>query len=388
MSKQKRSIGHIKKIGDNKYLLRLSCGYDDFGKRIQPSRVVECSSDREAERQLLEFSRERERQQACCCTKIPDTLEKLYAEWTENHVKINLAPKTAEFYNYLWDLHIKPFCTLKIKAATPKNINAILKHIEGDRAKNAAFKMLKAMFNKAIQWGYIDFNPCDRIDTPKYKPKEKKILTETEMQLLMSALPNEELKFQAIFYFAAMCSMRRQEIIGLKWSDIDFGASTFTIQRAATVLKGIGTTDKETKTEKSTRTLPLPDILKALLLRLKTEQNKQRYKLGNLWVDDDWIFTQWSGGIMHLDTPTKWWGEFSKQNGIEGVTFHGLRHTAASYMIKNNIPITTVSAILGHAQTATTVNIYAHAIEDTKKTAIDVMAGLYQNPENTAQKHA
>lgn len=388
MAKQRRSIGHVKKLDNNKYLLRLSCGYDDFGKRIQPSKVVECSSDREAERQLLDFSKEWERMHTIQSEKVPDTLKKLYEDWTENHVKINLTPKTAEFYDYLWSLHIEPYSSLKIKAATPKNINAILKHIEGDRTKNAVYKMLKAMLNKAIQWGYVDYNPCDRIDTPKYKAKEKKILAENEMQIIMAALPNEELKFQAIFYFAAMCSMRRQEIIGLKWSDVDFNASTFAIQRAATVLKGIGTTDKETKTEKSTRTLPLPDILKALLLQLKAEQNKQRFKLGNLWVDEDWIFTQWNGAIMHLDTPTKWWREFAKRNGIEGVTFHGLRHTAASYMIKNNIPITTVSAILGHAQTSTTVNIYAHAIEDTKRTAIDVMEGLYQNSENTSKIQA
>lgn len=388
MSKQKRSIGHIKKLDDNKYLLRLSLGYDDFGKRIQPSKVVECKSDREAEKALLEFYNEREKLSVVQTEDIPDTLKMLYQDWTENHVKINLTPKTVEFYTYLWNLHLERYSSLKIKAATPKNINSILENIDGSRAKNAAYKMLKAMFNKAIKWGYLDFNPCDRIDTPKYKAKEKKILTEENMQTIMAALPDEELKFQVIFYFAAMCSMRRQEIIGLKWSDIDFNKNTLTIQRAATILKGIGTTYKETKTERSTRILPLPDIIKPLLLQLKTEQNKQRYKLGDLWVDEDWIFTQWNGAIMCLQTPSHWWRDFAKVNGVDNVTFHGLRHTAASYMIKNNIPITTVSAILGHAQTSTTVNIYAHAIEDTKKSAIDVMEGLFQSSEKIIQRQA
>lgn len=80
---------------------------------------------------------------------------------------------------------------------------------------------------------------------------------------------------------------------------------------------------------------------------------------------------------MHLQTPSHWWSEFSKKNGIERVTFHDLRHTAASYMIKNNVPITTVSGVLGHANTSTTVNIYSHMLEDTKKDAIDVMSEIF-----------
>ena len=139
MTKQKRSIGHVKKLEGDKYLLRLSLGYDDFGKRIQPSKVVHCSSDREAERMLMDFARERERFANTPTVKIPDTLEKLYAEWTENHVKINLAPKTAEYYGYLWNGHLKPYSKLKIKHATAKNIYQILSSICTDKTKNAVF---------------------------------------------------------------------------------------------------------------------------------------------------------------------------------------------------------------------------------------------------------
>ena len=388
MAKQKRSIGHIKKLEGDKYLLRLSLGYDDFGKRIQPSKVVHCSSDREAERMLMDFARERERFANTPTVKIPDTLEKLYAEWTENHVKINLAPKTAEYYGYLWSGHLKPYSKLKIKHATAKNIYQILSSICTDKTKNAVFKLLKAIFNKAIQWGYMEFNPCDRIDTPKYKPKEKKTLSEKDIKRAMAALPNEEIKFQAIFHFAAVCGMRRQEIIALKWSDINFADRNFTIQRAATQIHGTGTITKDTKTDKSTRTLPMSDSLKVILLRLMSEQREQKYKLGDLWVDEDWVFTQWNGSIMCLQTPSHWWRDFAKANNIEGVTFHGLRHTAASYMIKNNVPISTVSGVLGHAQTSTTLNIYTHVIEDTKRAAIDVMANLLTENNTTKEKVA
>ena len=80
---------------------------------------------------------------------------------------------------------------------------------------------------------------------------------------------------------------------------------------------------------------------------------------------------------MSLQTPSHWWKEFADKIGVTDVTFHGLRHTAASYMIKNNVPITTVSGVLGHANTTTTLNIYSHMIEDTKKGAIDVLTDVF-----------
>ena len=193
--------------------------------------------------------------------------------------------------------------------------------------------------------------------------------------------------FQAMFYFAAMCGMRRQEIVGLKWSDINFAEKSFIIRRAATRAKGEGTVTKGTKTEKSSRVLFFPSGLDGILLRHMNQQKEQRRRCGDKWIDEDWIFTQWNGTIMDIDTPTQQWRKFAEAHGITGVTFHGLRHTAATFMIKNNVPITTVSGVLGHAQTSTTLNTYAHVVEDTKRAAIDIMANVFQG-EPAAQKKA
>lgn len=174
-----------------------------------------------------------------------------------------------------------------------------------------------------------------------------------------------------------LCGLRRQEILGFKWEDIDFEQECIYVRRAATEKKGVGTITKGTKTKRSERMLFLPDLLKEILLKYKNEQDRQKYIMGDKWHEENWVFTQYDGKLMHLQTPSHWWSEFSKKIGIAGVTFHGLRHTAASYMIKNNVPITTVSGVLGHANTSTTVNIYSHMLEDTKKDAIDVMAEIF-----------
>lgn len=384
MQKEKRSVGHIKKLDGDKYLLRLSCGFDEFGKRIQPSKVVHCTSDTEAEKALIDFYTQREKLMTERQTGAPKTLIQLYSEWMKNHVQRNCTEKTRLFYSDLWKGYICDKGRAKLSALTPKSIYAIIDPIDKARTKNAVFKMLKSMFAKAVKWGYMTSNPCDKVETPQYKAKEKQALSERDISLVMEHVGAEELKYQAIFYFAALCGLRRQEILGLTWNDIDFKKSLFSIHRAATEVRGAGTTTKAPKTEKSARTLFLPVPLKEILIKCKKEQTQQKQIMGDKWQAGEWIFTQKDGKIMSLQTPSHWWKEFADKIGINDVTFHGLRHTAASYMIKNNVPITTVSGVLGHANTATTLNIYSHMIEDTKKGAIDILTGVF-SPDNQAK---
>ena len=388
MAKNKRSIGHIKKLDDNKYLLRLSLGFDDFGKRLQPSKVVECKSDREAERLLLEFYNQKEQLLRENTSYVPKTLEQLYKYWMDHYVHKELKRTTAEWYISMWDRILCSAGSLRLDIISAAHIHTLLESTEGTRNKNALFKMLKAMLNKGVRWGFIDTNPCNKMDTPKYKAPEKKALTTEELQLLTNEIKNEPLKYQAIFYFAVVCSLRRQAIVGLKWSDLDFSSASFKVNRAAVQLSGIGTVPDTPKTEKSKVTLHIPDVLKDILLKLQREQLIERMQWGNKWIDENWIFTQNGGKMMCLATPSHWWRKFASKHGINDVTFHGLRHTAATHMIKNNIPISTVSGILGHANITTTLNTYTHVIEDTKKTAIDIMADVVTGKNTSANPKA
>ena len=377
---KKRSIGHIKKLPDDKYLLRLSLGTDDFGKRIQPSKVVNCTSDREAEKLLLEFYQEREKLKIKHFSGIPKTLGQLYNEWFKNHVLQNLSPQTAQWYENLWKKHLEYAANIQLDVLSPSHIHKIIQDIQGERARNAVFKMVKSILNKGVKWGYLTHNVCSMTDTPSYEADEKPTLSKKQIEQLIPLIEKEELKYQALYYFAILCGLRRQECIGLKWDDINFSENSFTIRRAAIQIKGKGTSTGKTKTKKSHRTLFLPDILKKILLKLMNEQLDQKEKCGDKWVDNNWIFTQWNGEIMSLQTPSHWWRNFVKTNNIETkVTFHCLRHTSATHMIKNNVPISTVSGVLGHAKMSTTVNTYTHVIEDTKKDAINIMADIIES---------
>lgn len=386
---QKRKIGSITKMSEGKYRIRISCGFDDFGKRQVLQKVVNAKNDTEAERIMMEMYVNREKE-LTIHNSSPKTLEDLYMEWTKNHVS-KLAASTQSFYAYLWN-RIENKGKIKLNRLNAGNIYDILGCIPDTekRTKSGVYKMLKAMFSKAVQWKYMVDNPCDYVDAPQYKAAEKAVLTADTAEVILTRISEEDIKYQAIFFLACTCGMRKQEIVALQWKDIDFANRTIHIRQAASHVKGKGTIIKDTKTEKSKRNLYLTDTLYYLLLQIQNAQMKRKAELYNLYNDGDFIFTQWNGEIMHISTPTHWWVKFCKRIGVEGITFHALRHTAATFMIKNNVPISTVSAVLGHSNITTTLNTYTHVIEDTKREAIQTLDNIFgiDQPAKIQRKNA
>ena len=108
-----------------------------------------------------------------------------------------------------------------------------------------------------------------------------------------------------------------------------------------------------------------------LLLEYKTWQDRQRERLGDAWVDQDGrVFTTDAGAPVFPDSVTQWFSAFIARSGMPKVTVHSLRHTYASLMIADGVPLVVVSKQLGHAQTSTTANIYAHAIASAQAKAM------------------
>ena len=121
------------------------------------------------------------------------------------------------------------------------------------------------------------------------------------------------------------------------------------------------------------RTIKLPSVACKLLKDYKAWQNQERLKLGEQWQETDRLFTQWNGRPIHPDTVSSWFSNFIKGTDLPPVTLHSLRHTNATLLIANGTNIRTVSQRLGHAQTSTTSNIYAHAIQSADAAAADAL---------------
>lgn len=370
MGKQK--IGYVKKLENGKYFLRLSLGFDEFGRRQQPSRTVEAKSDREAEKLLMEFYGEHVELKKQNKAKGPTVLVELYDEWMKNHVETDLRESTQNFYKGLWEKHLRAYGKSKLNTFSPKMVRDILSEFEsGSRLRKGIYGILNAMFEKAVKWEYMSENPCDKVDAPKYHAPEKKPYTDDELVFILKVLAHEELCYQAVFYFAVICGLRRGEIVGLRWEDINFEDNYFDICRSVSNKKGQGTVPGDTKNFSSHRRLELPSILVPILKGIRAEQAEQKLKLGEHWADEGWIFTRWDGKIMGQSCPDHWLSRMrEKYSEWPRKDLHTLRHTAITDMILNGVPLSIVSKTGGHAQQSTTLNIYSHVIDRVQKQGV------------------
>ena len=234
--------------------------------------------------------------------------------------------------------------------------------------------MLSSIFKKGVQWGLINENPCSRAEHPKAEEIDVRVLTEEEIPKLLDALLDAPPQYSVITQLALLLGARRGEICALRWSDIDFEKGTLSIKRTVQSIPGIGLVFNTPKTRRGKRCLRIGADCVELLQEYRRYQKAERFRIGSAWVrkvtlengkvaDNDMLFTKWNDEPMDPDIISSWFPKFLEAHNLPDVNFHSLRHSNASILIAAHVPITTVSGRLGHAQTSTTLNYYASALQ-------------------------
>lgn len=237
-------------------------------------------------------------------------------------------------------------------------------------------RFLSSVLETAVQWQYIPSNPCDRVKAPKVERHETSYLDEEQAVRLIEALENEPEQYQTMILLLLNTGLRRGELCGLEWRDVDLDAGTLSVRRNVVYLAGRGITEGTPKTNSSARTIKMPDSCIPLLKRHRAWQAEKRLSVGDQWEDTGKIFTTWNGRTIHPDTLTGWFADFVKRQGLPHITIHGLRHTNATLLIAAGTNLRTVSGRLGHAQASTTANIYAHAIQSADAAAAETLGEI------------
>lgn len=232
-------------------------------------------------------------------------------------------------------------------------------------------RTLSSILSRAVKWGYIQTNPADAAEKPNLGRREAAYLEETEARKLLELLQEEPIQWRAIITFDLLSGLRRAELLGLRWTDVDLDGRTITIRQTSNYLPNKGVYVDSTKTAASARPVPISTAAIMILLEYQQWQDAQRAQLGDAWEDqDNRVFTSDTGAPIFPDSVTKWFSAFVARSGLPKVTVHSLRHTYASLMIADGAPLVVVSRQLGHAQASTTANIYAHAIASAQAKAM------------------
>lgn len=242
--------------------------------------------------------------------------------------------------------------------------------------------IIYTVLEQAYKEMIIKYNPAKRVTLPKRKRvRESKTLQPDQLKAVLAALEGEPLPFRALLTVFISTGCRRGEALALTWDKVDFDRREILIDRSAIYLPETGIQSGPTKTENS-RSVALPAETVELLRRLWVEQTQERLKLGDLWENNNLVFTRWNGKPINPGTVNVELSEFCKRHDLPHINPHLFRHSAASILLSNGVDPLTVAGMLGHADVTTTLDTYAHVIEEAKhKTADCISETIFQKKQ-------
>lgn len=235
-------------------------------------------------------------------------------------------------------------------------------------------QVLSAIFAQAELEMIIPYNPAAKTVRPKRKPvSEVECLQPDQLQEIVSALDSEGIKLRTMMYLFMVTGCRRGEIMALKWSKVDYQMGQITVDASLSYLPDRGIYEGPTKTG-NVRYIAIPQEVMQLLKQYQRWQTEQRLKVGDQWHDTGYIFTRWNGEPQNPTNVNTIMAKFCKRHRLPPIHPHIFRHTAASIMIARGVDILTVSKMLGHSSTSMTLDVYGHAIEESKRKAAECIS--------------
>lgn len=240
--------------------------------------------------------------------------------------------------------------------------------------------LIHAAFSYAVKKELLDDNPCDHADHPKRERYRALFYSEDELRDLLMAARESPIYIPVLL--AAYYGLRRSEALGLKWSNIDFQTKTISISHKVIEANVDGKYQANgfdrMKNQYSNRTLPLIEDVENELLYHRQQQSMNAAVLRGAYCHDfdDYVCTDATGQLMRPNFISVQFGKLLKDNGFRHIRYHDLRHTCASLLLKNGIPMKAIQEWLVHSTFEVTANIYAHLDYSSKESSAAKMAQL------------
>lgn len=307
------------------------------------------------------------------------TLREFLLKWLKEYVETNLKPTTIDGYRRNIEGHIIP-CLGNIKLQKLKITD--LDKFYSSKAENGRIdgkgglsprsliyihRVLSEALNDAVRKQLISRNVAKDIRGFRARKYECKVFDKDTISKLLEAVKGEPVR--VAIALAALSGMRRGEVCGLKWEDIDVNRRTITIRRQL-VPTSKGDIFQEPKSKDSIRTIYISDILMNILLETKQQQNELKELLGNEYSDQNLVFCNDNGFPV---SPSRFSHNFKyilKKHGFEHIRFHDLRHSCATLMLTLGVPLKVTSGMLGHSTVGITADLYSHVLDDMQKSAV------------------
>ncbi|EAA0372358.1 site-specific integrase [Listeria monocytogenes] len=379
-------------LGNNKYELRVSKGYDARGKQIRKTKNVTVKTVKALKLELSNFEAY---VYSSDYTEIKDMRFVDFVEkWRINYAKRELKGNTIDKYNLFLENWIIPyFERKKISKITTMQLLDYFHEVQKKGVSPSALeghhRVIRSLFKYATLWGITETDVSLSVKKPTYKVPEKNIYNRREIEVLIDRIKILQKYQQVMIKLALYCGLRRGEVIGLTTKDMNYNKNTINVYRAVIKSASEGIKLDETKNKRK-RIVPAPAGLMEEIKELAKEKQKNKDKLGLLWKgtkDLDGktvilIFSHDDGTPFTPASVTRMFNRFlekEENNDLTKISFHDLRHSAASFLLEQGINVKVIQNILGHSDIKVTLNTYAHITEDGYSEAAKTFDNFYKS---------
>ncbi len=306
-------------------------------------------------------------------------------------VRVRVKPTTYGSYESMVKQTIEPY--FRSKNITLQGLEA--RHIQqfySEKLRKVTANSVihyHAVIHQALKYAMktdlVTQNVAMKVDRPKKNDFQPVFLDADEMQRLFEVVKGTRLELPVLV--ATFYGLRRGEVVGLKWDAIDFERGTLTVKRTVTSISVDGRTkiyeQESAKTKSSLRTLPLVGTFREYFSEVKAAQEVNKKVCGNCYnyKYDGYVFVDEMGELMNPNYLTNYFPEYIQKHGMKKMRFHDLRHSCASLLLANGVPLKQIQDWLGHSDFSTTANIYAHIDYTSKLSSAQAMEGGIHLPK-------
>ena len=362
--------GHIRQRSKGSWTIWVDLGLDpETGKRQQQTITIH-GSKKDAERELRTILTRIEGGILIKPTKL--TVGEYLEQWLRDYVITNTAPTTADGYSDIVRSHLIPeLGQLLLNALQPSHIQAYYaRMLESGRRDGKGglsaqtvkhhHRVLHEALKYAVKHGILIRNIAEAVDPPRPDSKEMVTLEPENVHVFLDAA--HDTPYYVPFYTALYTGLRRSELLGLRWRDVDLDLATLSVVQTLHHVPKKGYVFREPKTKRSRRLVDLSPSLALLLREHRANQELEKKLLGRMLMPNDLVFCYPDGTPLPPNSVTKGFHKLAKSLGMSGIRLHDLRHTHATIMLSQGVHPKVVSERLGHSSVAITLDTYSHVL--------------------------
>ena len=388
--------GHLQ-VKNNYYYMVLNLKGENGKRKIKwlPTGIVVGSkrNEKQANDMLLETrctyeSQSAEKSAAYKHSKISVSMlfSDFMLEWLEI-IKPSVEETTYAGYKTVIEARIVPYFQgqkVTLGSLTALDIECFYRYCSNTlNLKGSTIQHYHANIHKALKYAVrhdlIPSNPMDKVERPKKMKYAAAFYSMAELNALFQAAKGDPMEFPILM--TSFYGLRREEILGLRWIDIDFESNSFSIIHTVTEVREDGRSriirKDRTKSDPSYRSMPLIPAYRDLLLRMKQRQDNCRQICGSCYTESGYVWVNDLGIPYKPGYVSTHFSLLLKKHGLRHIRFHDLRHTCASLLLKNKVNMKDIQAWLGHSTFSTTADIYAHLETTSKESSAAAMETVF-----------